>query len=133
MSTSSPSAADSRLVRTLTRVLDTLDKMDERLTDHYAPQRKHSRTGVRRPVTVRIPAIGSDGQPAPVTVNGWMRNVSPGGMSFICDAKIEAERLFVGFHLDGVNEVWYHAEVKRAREVVDEYWEYGVAFRGKAG
>lgn len=132
MSTLSPSAAETKLMRTLTRVLDTLDKWDERLTDHYAPQRKHARTGIRKPVIVRIPVIGSDGQPQPITVDAWMRNVSPGGMSFVCDAHIEAERILVAFRVDGVTETWYHAELKRAREVIEGYWEYGVAFRGKA-
>jgi hypothetical protein len=132
MSTSSPAAAESRLIRSLTRVLDTLDKWDERLTDHYSSQRKHDRQGLRTPVTVRVPLAGPDGQPTPVTIGAWMRNVSSGGMSFISDSKFEATRILVGFRLDGVNETWYHAQVMRAREVVDAFWEYGVAFRGKA-
>jgi hypothetical protein len=132
MSTASPATLDARLIRSLTRVLDTLDKWDERLTDHYASQRKHDRTGLRSPVTVRIPCTGSDGQPAPVTVEAWMRNVSSGGMSFISETKFEATRILVGFRLNGLQETWYHAEVMRAREVVDRFWEYGVAFRGKA-
>lgn len=124
-------ATETKLMRTLTRVLDTLDKWDERLTDHYAPQRKHTRTGIRKPVSVRIPAVGSDGQPLPITVDAWMRNVSSGGMSFICDARIEAERLLVGLRVEGAEETWYHAELRRAREVIEGFWEYGVAFRGK--
>lgn len=120
-------AQQSRLLKTLIRVLDTLDKSEERLSDHFSPQRRHTRNDVRLPVEVRIPVAGS----LPVVIEAWMRNVSPGGLSFISQAQITEKNILVGLKMDGVHESWFHAEVMRARDVMDGFREYGVAFRGK--
>jgi hypothetical protein len=125
---STAAAQQARLVKMLTRVMDTLDKWDERLSGHYAPQRKHQRNDVRLPVDVRIPVPGME----PQAIAAWMRNVSSGGMSFVSQAKFDDKKILVGLKMDGVNESWFHGEVMRAREVVDDFWEYGIAFRGKA-
>ena len=121
------SPQQARLIKALTRVLDTLDKSEERLSDHFSPQRRHARNDVRLPVEVRIPVAGA----LPIVVEAWMRNVSPGGLSFITQSQIEGKSILVGLKMDGVHESWFNAEVMRAREVVDGFWEYGVAFRGK--
>jgi hypothetical protein len=125
---SAAAAQQARMVKVLTRVMDTLDRMDERLADHFSPQRKHSRNDVRLPVEVRIPVAGME----PQAIAAWMRNVSSGGMSFVSQARFEDKKILVGLKMDGVNESWFHGEVMRAREVVDGFWEYGIAFRGKA-
>ncbi|MEM7813179.1 MAG: PilZ domain-containing protein [Planctomycetota bacterium] len=115
--------------RAAERVLDTLDQLELRMDAHFARQRQHQRAQFRGRATIRIPAPGAE----PISFEVYSRSLSQGGLSFICPQEIHAERLLVGLHLPNGECRWFHGVIMRSREVTDEeFWEYGVAFHGRA-
>lgn len=116
-------AAQSRIAQ---RILDTLDRVDDRLSEHYARQRKQQRTGFRSVVALLVPS-DKPGEP-PLRVDAIARNLSPSGLSFIHEGRLETKRIIVGLMAD-LNTVWFQADVVRAREVEAGFWEFGIAFR----
>lgn len=123
---------DPKVAKQATRVMDMLDRWDDRLQDHYGRQRKHNRSSLRTVITLRMMMDGPDG-PEPVMKAAWTRNISQGGMSFILPDQIPVTRLLAGLKMSGDGpESWFHIEICRSREVQDGFWEYGAVFRGKA-
>ena len=119
----------ARQLKTVQRVLDALDRWDDRLNDHYGRQRKHTRSNFRGVATLVLPAEGDE--PA-TNLQAFVRNVSPGGMAFIYPGRLDCESLIVGLVMGTGSPGWFHADVKRMREVQEGFWEYGLAFRERA-
>lgn len=116
-------------LRAAERVLDSLDQLENRMEAHFARQRRHQRVQFRGKATVCIPVQSGK----PIRFNVHARSLSQGGMSFICPEELDAERLIIGLHLADGELRWYHAAIIRKRDVLDEdFWEYGVAFQGRA-
>ena len=136
-----------RLERAAQRVMDSLDRQDERLNLHYSTQRKQERHELRTMAVVVLPAIAvpAENPPAsvaaaqppavaiePQRIDVWVRNVSPNGLSFIYPQEFPHKKLIVGLNPSPAATAWFHAEVMRVRKALDGFWEYGVAFRERA-
>jgi len=124
---------DPRHAKTAHRVLETLDRWDERLNGSFHGLRKHARSKFFSLVTVLIPASELGGQPGepPILLKAWCRNISQGGLSFVFPRKLPADRILVGVGVEP-NQKWFQAEIVRTRQVIENYWEHGVAFKSRA-
>ncbi|MDQ3332617.1 MAG: hypothetical protein M3552_18540 [Planctomycetota bacterium] len=111
------------------RALDALDRLDSRLGSHYSDRRRHVRRTFRSIATVRLAATaGSEARD--VTV--WTREISESGMSFICPDQITDEWALIRLEVSPGSPVWFVADIIRRREVPsEEFWEHGIAFRGR--
>ncbi len=120
--------------RAALRVLDALDRCDQRLQHHYEMKRSHKRNACRTQITVIAPIGRTDGVPAADArrLTGWVRELSQGGLSFILDEKLPQGRILVGIGPDQAHPTWLEVEIVRAREVQDHFWEYGGAFRRRS-
>lgn len=143
MSTQTDVHREQRLERSAQRVMDSLDRQDERLNQHYSVQRKHQRHEVRTTAVVVLPPMpavdfANNSAASPVAaveaerLSVWVRNVSPTGMSFIYPQELQHKRVVVGLNPSPAATTWFHAEVMRVRKVIDGFWEYGVAFKERA-
>ena len=113
------------------RVLDTLDRWEERLNLHYSPLRGFERKAFRSQVLVAVPPLPPSPRPnEPFRV--WARNVSQGGVSFVYRVQLDVAKLFVGLLRGEQPVLWFRGEVVRARPVHEGYWEYGVRFLERA-
>lgn len=136
-----------RLERSAQRVMDSLDRQDERLNQHYSTQRKHERHELRTMAIVVLPRIDAPVENGPTTtvasqqpatpaepeqLQVWVRNISPTGLSFIYPQEFAHKKLVVGLNPTPGSTTWFHAEVVRARKAIEGFWEYGVAFRERA-
>ena len=123
---------DPKQMRAALRVLDTLDRWDDRVSDCYRAQRKHARSHYRAMISIVIPPApemaNSDLKPSVHQV--FARNLSQGGLSFIFHGKLFCNKIVIGLK-SGDPTNWLHAEIVRSREVQDGFWEYGVAFRNR--
>ena len=123
-------------VRNAKRVLDSLDRLDERFQVHYSRQRKNERRHYRTLITIMVPHDESDGADLPCELGGFTflkvfsRDLSPNGLSFIHPGEIKHDEIFVNLPN---TETRCKAQIVRAREVLDGFWEYGVEFRQKLG
>lgn len=136
-----------RLERAAQRVMDSLDRQDERLAQHLSTQRKHERHELRTKAIVVLPPIlvvdenppaaAATAQPREATtgieqLEVWVRNVSPNGLSFIYPLEFPHKKLIVGLTPSPGTTTWLHAEVMRVRKAIEGFWEYGLAFRERA-
>ena len=119
-----------RLERAVARVLDSLDRQDERLNGHSCTQREHTRHGLRMMASVILPAVDPQSEPQKLKV--WVRNISPSGLSFIYPELIDSKSLVVGINNPNGSITWFNAEVMRSRKASEDFWEYGLAFRERA-
>ncbi len=120
------------LERSAVRTLDTLDKLDERMSGQYSQQRGHARKAFRGQATIVFP----DPENPVLTFDDtnsckvWARSISAGGMSFIYPKELGKKKIIVGLELPGADPIWFHAEIVRVKQVPEEdFWVYGVAFR----
>jgi hypothetical protein len=115
------------------RVLDALDRWSERLDGRSSQKRQYPRKPFRSTITIHLPeeenAAGEVGNSD--SFQAWSRNLSCGGLSFIFHRQIKREK-FVICLSNGKGPLWFNAEVTRARQVHEGFWEYGVAFKGRA-
>ena len=65
-------------------------------------------------------------------VIGYSREISRSGLSFVTQMHIVTQEVIVGMPAANGDTNWMRSEVKRTRELPDGFWEYGVAFLGKA-
>ena len=124
----------SKTERDALRVLDSLDRWDERLNGSYSKEREHNRNSFRGMAIIVLPPIeGAVGKLAePQKVQVWLRNISQGGLSCIYPGKITHQHVVVGVGTDPARIAWFHSEIVRSREVPEQFWEYGIAFRSRA-
>jgi hypothetical protein len=115
-------------------VLDALDKWDERYNAAYTRQRRHRRNSCRAIVSLLIPPdpLHDPDTLAPQQIEVWARNISQGGLSFIYPGRISVPSLVVGLNMPDGKTTWLHADIVRARQVPESFWEFGAAFRDRA-
>lgn len=129
-----PQNYSEKQIRTSQRVLDDLDRADERFQAVYSKQRSHERKALRSIVTVLIPPDPEmNNLSAPIQFQCWGRNVSRSGLSCLHHSTFPAKAIVIclGHAPDG-NSIWFHADLVRAREVQEGFWEYGARFTGRA-
>lgn len=124
-----PPVVTSKQHRDATRVLDALDRWDNRFEEQFERQRSYDRKPFRGMLKVLLtshdPAITPCGRRA---IEGWIRNVSQGGLSFVYPGHFQDKRIFVCLNATAEGGIWFQAEVVRSRSVQDGFWEYGVLF-----
>jgi hypothetical protein len=118
--------------RTVQRVLDDLDRWDERLAQHYRRQRDHERKSYRALVTVLLPQESATATNQPTTFQAWARNISRGGLSFVHLQRLRQNKILICLNPAHGADNWMNAEIVRARPIQEEFWEYGVRFLGRA-
>lgn len=117
------------------QVLDLLDRAEERLHSHYSRKRQHDRKNYRGIVTVVVPAEGFLGDSASaesVRFDVWARNISSGGLSFIHPGELALGKILIGLNGNQPQAAWFSGNVVRSQMADDNFWEYGVAFTGRA-
>lgn len=116
--------------RSINRVLDTLDRIEQRTNVHYSEKRSHERKDFRGLVWISIPEGTEEGEFS--TTKVWSRSISQSGLSFIYPQRIYETQIRVGVPVSNEQITWFRAEIVRHKEVMDEeFWEYGVRFLGK--
>lgn len=119
-----------KLEKDLIRILDGLDRADERTQSVYSGNRDFERKGLRIPLRLLPPMIQ---HPTPDhEMIGYSREISRSGLSFVTQMQIATQEVVIGMPAPNGDTNWMRAEVKRTRELPDGFWEYGVAFTGKA-
>ncbi len=110
------------------RIIDSLEKGEDRLGNHYKASRTHSRQ--RCHSVVEITAETLDGQK--ITFNAYMGDVSPSGMSFIFPSELPSPDIIVGIPLGNADKTMFRGEIVRMKEFPGEdFIEYGVKFAGR--
>lgn len=119
--------------RAITRILDTLDRLERRTNLHYSDKRKHERKDFRGIVWIRIPQnTRSEEEDDTSDIRVWSRSLSQSGLSFIYPYNIYPNQIEVGVPVQNHQVTWFRAEVVRQKEIGEEnFWEYGVKFLGK--
>ncbi len=118
--------------RAISRVLDTLDRIEKRTNDHFSEKRSHERKDFRGIVWICISDDDSSEDDAINTIKVWSRSISQSGLSFIYPSPIYQPTIHVGVPVQGDQVTWFRSEIVRQREIQEEhFWEYGVRFRGK--
>lgn len=123
-------ASLKKLEKDLLRVLDGLDRADERNQSIYAANRDFQRKALRIPLRL-LPAGIAEPHPDQETI-GYSREVSRSGISFVTLTRYSTQEVVIGMPAPNGEMNWMRGEVKRSRELPDGFWEYGVAFTGKA-
>lgn len=120
-------------MRAAMRVLDALDRGENRLISHYKHKRSHARETYRNTVTILVPVdfLGHDAAlKEPIQFEVLARNLSRSGLSFVHPGELMFERLVVGLNTSPTT-VWFEAHIVRKRRVEEGFWEYGATFTGR--
>lgn len=119
--------------RAISRILDSLDRLDKRMTLHYSNVRAHERKDFRGIVWISVPQedeLGSE--ESTETIKVWSRSISQSGLSFICPFPIHRDEIHVGVPVQGDHVTWFRSQIVRRKEIAEEqFWEHGVRFLGK--
>lgn len=121
--------AARKLEKDLLRVLDSLDKTEERTKVIYEANRTHERKGLRLPLRI-LPPQSTHATPQ-LEILGYSREVSRGGLSFLSQTAINTPEIIVGLPLPNGGTNWMRAHICRSRVVQDDFMEYGISFLGK--
>ncbi|QDT93203.1 hypothetical protein [Gimesia algae] len=117
--------------RAVLRVLDSLDRMDQRTGLHYSEKRAHERKDFRGIVWISLPDsdVADDQE---TTIKVWSRSISQSGLSFIYPFPIYRNSIMVGVPVQDTHVAWFRSEIVRQKEIQEEqFWEFGVRFLGK--
>lgn len=118
--------------RALSRVLDSLDNLEKRMSVHYSGKRNHERKDFRGIVMISIPNDDPLDECDVNTVKVWSRSISQSGLSFVYPFPIFQAEILVGVPVTDDQVSWFRSEIVRQKEIEEEnFWEYGVKFLGK--
>lgn len=119
---------DEKRQRAAQRVLDTLDRLDEREGKIY--DRDRQRRQFRSLITVSVadpdnPIL----KPGPEnSFRAWGRSISETGLAFIHVEPIKHDAMLIRLDL-GEKPIWFRAQAVRSREFAEEgFFEFGVRF-----
>jgi len=110
------------------RVLDGLDRWDARFRGFHVERRKHERVPYRTLVAVYVPELHLEGGVFQKSFESWARNLSQGGLSFVCSERLMLKELVVALNPHSDSPSFYRAEISRSRQVQDGFWEHAVEF-----
>ena len=119
--------------RAISRILDSLDRLEKRTNLHFSEKRIHDRKDFRGIVWIRIPENPHLEEDAVLpNIRVWSRSISQSGLSFIYPESIYSKQIEVGVSVQDNQVTWFRAEIVRQREIKEEnFWEFGVRFLGK--
>tara|TARA_R110002167_G_scaffold192953_2_gene395614 strand:+ start:247 stop:654 length:408 start_codon:yes stop_codon:yes gene_type:complete len=118
--------------RAVSRILDTLDRIDQRTSLHYSEKRVHERKDFRGTVWISLPDSNAVDEQESTTIKVWSRSISQSGLSFIYPFPIYQNNIMVGVPVQQSHIAWFRSEIVRQKEIQEEqFWEFGVRFLGK--
>lgn len=119
-------------MRAALRVLDVLDRGENRLLSHYRHKRGHNRENYRKRVTILVSPDRFEhaADREPVQFEVLARNISCSGLSFIHPGELIFDTMDVGLNVPK-SPVWFTARIVRKRRVEEGFWEYGATFTGR--
>jgi hypothetical protein len=127
-------SAANRADVAIERVLDTLDRWDERMHGHQNQKRSHARNRLRQKIMIYIPtnqqSVGEALDSTAISV--WTRNISRSGICFIHTASIKVDDIIVCLSTPNSGAIYFHAKIVRRRQVHDGFYEYGAEFKERA-
>jgi hypothetical protein len=120
--------------RDAARVLEMLARWDDKMQGRQTQRRSRQRSKYSARMAVYNhdvkPPHGQAPDAAPITV--WARNVSALGVGFIYKGQIRAKRIVMCLDPETGGTTWMRAEIVRARQVHNDFWDYGAKFLGRA-
>ncbi len=113
------------------RVLDMLQKWDDRFKEHATQKRSSSRRPLQAKVTIVIPECRDEvGEVQDRSISEvWTRNVSQSGLCFITHGPIKSKTNEV---IVSLGQKFLLSRIVRSRQVHDGFWEYGVKYLQEA-
>lgn len=116
------------------RVLEILDRWDDRMNRHQLQRREHTRKQFRVRMAVHIPAMSTVAGECTeaVAFDVWSRNISQSGACFIYRGVIKSKKVVICLNPDTGGSHWFQALIVRQRQVHNDFWEYGIRFTGPA-
>jgi len=116
------------------RVLDMLDNWSERMSGHQTQKRSSVRKTFRSKLTLFIPELEETvGEAVDKTIiEVWARNISKSGIAFITLENIKSDEIIVCLQGAGGEQLYFHSEIVRRRQVHDQFWEYGAKLKERA-
>ncbi len=118
--------------RAISRILDTLDRLEKRTNAHFSENRAHERKDFRGVVWITTPPDNCSVTDEVNAIKVWSRSISQSGLSFIYPFRIYHKLIQVGIPVQDNQVTWFRAEIVRDKEIEEEqFWEYGVRFLGK--
>lgn len=107
------------------RLLEIISRNDIRLSEHYGQIRSHQRKKCHNILFIRIPHPSQQ----PISFSVYMRDISPGGTSFLYPGEIGCSQIMVGIPIHERGETWFRGNIVRCKQIMGEqYWDYGVKF-----
>jgi hypothetical protein len=121
----------TKLEQDAIRVLDMLQKWDDRLRDHATQKRSSSRRPLKIKVTIVIPESRDEvGEVQDRSVTEvWTRNVSQSGLCFISCIPIKSKTNEV---IVSLGQKFLLSRIVRSRQVHEGFWEYGLEYLHEA-
>jgi hypothetical protein len=120
--------------RDAAQVLEMLSRWDDKMQGHQTQKRERQRSKYSARMAVYNhdvkPPHGQAPDDAPITV--WARNVSALGVGFIYRGRIRSKRIVMCLDPETGGSTWMRAEIVRARQVHNDFWDYGAKFLGRA-
>ncbi len=104
-------------------------RWDEKMQGHQTQKRAKERCMYPARMAVYHHGI-KKADSAPIAV--WARNVSELGVGFIYRGRIPAKRVVLCLDPDTGGSTWLLIEIVRARQVHNEFWDYGAKFIGRS-
>jgi hypothetical protein len=122
---------NSKQQKSVERILESLDNMNDRQVTVYSRHRAYERKKIRGYALVRI--VNTDNIEQAIEFRVYIHNVSSGGMCFICPDEIQEKDVLIGLlKPDNTPSVWFKSQIVRKKEIIEEgFWEYGVAFKSR--
>ncbi|WP_298868854.1 PilZ domain-containing protein [uncultured Gimesia sp.] len=118
--------------RAISRVLDTLDRLEKRTDAHFSDNRAHERKNFRGVVWIATDPVNRAVTDEVNAIKVWSRSISQSGLSFIYPFRIYQKLIQVGIPVQDNQVTWFRVEIVRDKEIEEEqFWEYGVRFLGK--
>lgn len=114
------------------RVLNAVDKLAGCYDGMQSMKRDHPRAEFRRKVWVRFRAVTStDSQePKEFVIEPWSRNLGRGGAAVLFPAELNFTRGEICLNPDAESLQWRSFVVAKVRQVLYDFWEYGLKFEG---
>ncbi len=120
-------STQDRLETSARRVLETLQRWDDRFSKHANQKRVHDRKAFQRKLTIIVPESRSPTGDvyAREICEVWTRNISQSGLAFLTHGELVTTSTHIVINLGTKCML---CKIMRHREVHDGFWEYGIKY-----